>query len=156
MANALPIPIECSEIVPNLYMGSRPPPGPWIMRNGFRALVLAACDFQPPSTSYPGVDIARIPLQDEENSLSPQQALVVTRLSRILSKRIRARDKVLVTCNQGRNRSGLVTALILTSLTGMSGLEAVLQVKAKRQSPWGLAFTNETFISYLMRIPAAA
>ena len=143
--------VECSKIADGLYMGSRPVRGPWVRVRGFNVLVLTACDFQPPAADYPGVEVGRVPIDDA--TLLPDEALAVTRMARIIASRIRRGDKILITCNHGRNRSGLVTALTLARLAGCSGIEAALQVKANRRSPFGEALTNASFIEYLMKVP---
>lgn len=59
---------------------------------------------------------------------------------------IRQGGAVLVHCHGGRNRSGLVNALIVRELDGCSGEEAMLRVKAARKG----SLVNEHFCNYLM------
>ena len=54
---------------------------------------------------------------------------------------------VVTMCSMGRNRSGLLSALILTRVRGMSGREAGQFVRSKVPE----ALTNEAFASYLER-----
>lgn len=145
-------PIEASKIAPKLWMGSRPPPGPYAGRM-FDVLVLCAGEYQPMSEWYPGCEVLRIDLDDAE--LSAGHALAASHLGAQIAKRIRLQKRVLVTCNQGRNRSGLVTALALTHLTGSSGADAANAVRMRRQSPYGPALTNDHYLRALYDIPAA-
>jgi protein-tyrosine phosphatase len=71
-----------------------------------------------------------------------------------LARRIREGRTVLVTCQQGRNRSGLVTALTLVALTGASGNRCARAVKARRHSPYGEALCNRDFLDLLRSIPS--
>ena len=59
-----------------------------------------------------------------------------------VARRVRRGRGVLVTCAQGRNRSGLVSCITLHLLTGMRGAEAVAHVKRMRGR---LACTNPQF-----------
>lgn len=54
-------------------------------------------------------------------------------------------ERVLVTCMQGRNRSGLVDALALVMVLGCAGREALEQVQIARPN----ALTNPAFARFL-------
>lgn len=62
------------------------------------------------------------------------------------AQRLEAGDRLLVRCQQGWNRSGLVTALILLRF-GVSGADAVETIRAAR-SEWCLC--NRDFEEYLL------
>lgn len=62
---------------------------------------------------------------------------------------IQAGGVVLVHCWGGRNRSGLITALALTRLQGITGAEAARTVKAVRRG----ALVNRFFVNYLETHP---
>jgi protein-tyrosine phosphatase len=64
--------------------------------------------------------------------------------------------KVLVTCMQGRNRSGLVVALALHMLSGAGGAAAMRMVRARRQAAEGPALANLAFMKLLENIPPRA
>lgn len=70
-------------------------------------------------------------------------------LGRVLAGRIEAGTGVLVMCNAGRNRSGLLSALIVRERLGISG-ERALEV-VQRQRPNALA--NENFCAFLVSLP---
>lgn len=57
---------------------------------------------------------------------------------------------VLVACLQGRNRSGLVVALALRLLCGISGVQAVQVLREARPT----ALSNATFEAYVMGLGA--
>jgi hypothetical protein len=56
---------------------------------------------------------------------------------------------LLTMCNAGRNRSGLLSALVLRSLYGLSGEAALTIVRANRP----LAVANPEFESFLRTLP---
>jgi len=146
-------PLEAHEIVPRLWMGSRPEPGPALATMGFDVLALCAMEYQPTTEWYPGIVIGRIRLDDAE--LSAGQALQAFQLAAQLAKMIKMKKRVLVTCAQGRNRSGLITALTMVALTGCSGFEACHAVRVRRQSPFGPALMNHHYMTAICEIPAA-
>ncbi len=147
-------PVEANEIAQHLWMGSRPPPGPQLRRCAVDVVVLCAFEYQPDDAWYPGVRVERITLNDAE--LSGAEALEAFQLGAQLAREVKHRQRrVLITCSQGRNRSGLITALALTQLTGCSGLEACQLVRARRQSPFGAALTNHHYIEALASVPPA-
>lgn len=75
------------------------------------------------------------------------------RLADLAADHIRAgRGGVLVQCQAGRNRSGLLNALIVRQLNGCTGAEAVAVVRAGRRS----ALVNPQFAAYLAGLPAPA
>jgi hypothetical protein len=63
---------------------------------------------------------------------------------------VRGGSSVVVMCERGMNRSGLVTALIVRELEGLSGADAVALVRARRAG----ALKNLDFVNYLETLPA--
>ena len=150
-------PIDAHQIASKLWMGAAPPPGVTLASCGFNILVLCAKEFQPPAEWYPGVDVARVHLNDDGKSpFSAADAFAAYQLSSQLAKCIKFGQRVLITCWEGRNRSGLVTALTLTQLTGCSGADAARTVRFRRVPRKGPALVNQEFVDALMMIPAAA
>jgi hypothetical protein len=146
-------PVEANEIAPRLWMGSRPEPGPKLRACGVDILVLCAMEYQPQPEWYPGVDVQRIHLDDAE--LPGREALEAFQLASHLAKELKRGRCVLVTCQQGRNRSGLITALALTQFTGCSGIEAAHAVRARRLSPFGPALSNHHYVEALSTVAPA-
>ena len=72
-------------------------------------------------------------------------AEVVETLGVRVAEEIKRGGVVLVHCWGGRNRSGLVTALALTRLRGITGAEAVRAVRGVRRG----ALVNQFFVNYL-------
>jgi hypothetical protein len=142
--------IDAQEIVPNLWMGSAPPQGRELASKGFQVVTLCAFEHQPTAESFPGVAVARIDLDDAE--LSGKQFFEAVQLAQHLASAIRNGEKVLITCAQGRNRSGLITALTICWNTGCSGRTAVKAVQLRRKSPFGPALTNSHYVKALSRI----
>lgn len=132
-------------------MGSAPPHGDALRRHGFHILVLCALEYQPEAAAFPGVDVARIHLDDAElHGPDFERAL---HLSTRLSRALRVGKKILVTCAQGRNRSGLVTALTLADASGCGGRVATHVVKQRRRAPFGQALSNDHYVAALKRVP---
>ena len=81
----------------------------------------------------------------------PDADLALADLDRLLRaarwayERWQAGDRVLVRCQAGLNRSGLVTALVLMQ-DGYSPVEAIALIRLRR-SPWALC--NDDFVRWL-------
>lgn len=145
--------IEASEICPRLWVGSFPATGWTLADAGFDTLVLCACDHQPPTHLFPGVEVARIDLIDDGSPITHDHFQEAIRLAAALAHRVRAGSNVLCTCRHGRNRSGLVAALALAALTGCGGRRASDVVRERRRSPYGPALTNDGFVRALSMVP---
>lgn len=146
--------VDANEIITGLWMGSAPPVGRTLARAGFHVLALCAEEYQPSAEAYPSVEIARTSLVDDGSPLTFMQLDEVLDVSRGLAETVRKGRCVLVTCVQGRNRSGLVTAMTLSRLTGMSGTDAVWAVRARRCSLHGPALTNRHYVEAMRVVPS--
>lgn len=140
--------LEATEIIPRLYQGSRPPLGGAVSAEKFSAVVLAAKEFQPPSQLFQGVRVIYVPLEDTR--LMPHDFLAAQRASQLAIEAYLTGGKVLVTCLAGINRSGLVTALVLHGLTGMSGSDAVKLIRRRRP----IALLNRSYLQALRSLPS--
>lgn len=143
---------DAHKIAPGLWMGSKPHPGSMLRSHGIDIVVLCAMEHQPSAEWFPGVEVARIFLDDAE--LDGADAFAAMHLASQLAKEIKCGRTVLVTCRQGRNRSGLVTALTFAQLTGCSGLDAVEAVRRRRHAPSGPVLSNHHYTTALSTIPA--
>ena len=112
-------------------------------------IVLCAEEYQKSNRSFPGVVVVLAPNVDEEKPLTKKQIGTASNAARIVARAVREKKKVLVTCLAGRNRSGLVTAMALCLLYGVSGKEAVEKVQKERKG----ALTNKEFVTFLETIP---
>jgi hypothetical protein len=147
--------LDVSRVLPGLYIGSKPMPGPHLCRAGFDALVLCAEEIQPPSALFPGVLVIHAGIRDDCD-LSRSERLLALRAATEVARLVRRGQRVLVTCQQGRNRSGLVTAAAVHMLTGVSGRRAASHVQRRRQTPLGPALSNPCFVELLRRLPRNA
>jgi protein-tyrosine phosphatase len=143
-------PIDATELLPELYQGSAPPPGSPVAAWGFDALVLSAKEFQPPAAAYPGVQIIRARLDDSGLPMTSDEWRQALRAAEHAANVVLRGGRVLVTCVMGRNRSGLVSALAIYLLTGLPGTEIVREVKRRRPE----ALSNQWFVGALERLPA--
>ena len=147
--------IEASKITDGLWQGSVPPFGRTLSRSGFGVVVLCAQEHQPSADNFPGVDVARIDLIDDGTPLTRDQFKKSLFLSAHLCRAMRRGSQVLVTCMQGRNRSGLIAALTLARATGCDGHTATRAIQERRNGPFGPALTNSQYVKALKLIPAA-
>lgn len=137
---------DATQIAPKLYQGSAPPPGNELRSRGFDVLVLCAEEIQPDAVHFPGVTVIYAPMDDgfyvPEHVAHPAAMKV--------ARALRAGKRVLVTCAMGLNRSGLVTGLALWYAAHWSGETCVARIQSNRRG----ALFNNTFASYLKRLPA--
>jgi hypothetical protein len=139
---------DATAIAAGLYQGGEPPTGGELRRCGFTTLVLCAEEHQLGSAHYPGVAVIHAPADDA--ALTDAAWRTAAQAAALVASRLRAGERVLVTCHAGRNRSGLVSALALHMLTGISGAEAARIVRSRRRA----ALTNRWFLAALFRVPA--
>jgi hypothetical protein len=132
-----------------LYQGSAPPPGHVLSRLGFDVLVLTAEELLPLQSAehFPGLEVILCPLHDHETlkDLRPGDMDRAAATAKLLADRLRDGKQVLVTCNEGRNRSGLIDALVTHLLTGKPGAWCVNHVRSHRF----MALRNPLFVREL-------
>lgn len=129
-----------SRIKGGLYQAGYPLGSP--SREGFDVVVLCAKEFQPEPERYLGTRVIYAPMNDV--ALTPEIAGTAHAAASEALDLYRQGASVLVTCAWGKNRSGLVTGLMLVG-EGYSGDEAVRLIRAKRPG----ALFNESFAEYL-------
>jgi hypothetical protein len=156
-----------SEISPGHWQSGFPVDGDKLHRAGFDVLVLAANELQPSRPGsiehkvacavaeevvdfdFPGVEIITAPLDDSDGPTPEEAAIATAGAERVLDALSRNK-RVLVSCQAGRNRSGLISALVLAGRYGLSGKAAAQIVRLRRKG----ALTNESFSKFLSSIPA--
>lgn len=123
-----------TEILPFLWMGPKPPEGHFLADLGFRHLVLCAVEHQPPASRFPGVrKVNHCPLDDSRPvPPTPEEWRIACLHATAAAIDANAGRKVIVTCQQGINRSGLVTALAAALILNCSGEAAVELVRTMR------------------------
>ena len=124
-----------------LAQGARPPVG---VRLPFDVIVLAAWEYQP---KMPGYEVMHVPLDDEfELPVTTEDHMRIQAAARAVARRVRAGRRVLVTCHQGRNRSGVIAGLALVEL-GMPRNQVVRRIRTLRNgltNPHFYAMVNGT------------
>jgi Dual specificity phosphatase, catalytic domain len=136
---------DFNRIAPKLYMGCAPPPGNW-WQGKFGVIVFCAKEYQPSDEGFPRV--IRCPIDDA--NINGRDAMKAVQAAREVCKALHAGQRVLVTCMQGRNRSGLVTALALI-MNGVSAQSAIQMIQSARPN----ALTNPSFVWWLNRLKYA-
>ena len=141
-----------SPMTPHLSQGSAPTALSdfAVLRADFDVLVLCAAEYQPSGSLFPGIEVIHAPFDDAGDGPDGSDIQTARAAAQAVVSRVRRGKRVLVTCWLGVNRSGLVTALALTDLLGISGAAAVDHVRARRP----IALRNPHFVSYLKRVPA--
>lgn len=142
---------DANHIAHNIWQGSAPrtPEVQANLHRQFDVLVLTAEEYQPPAASFPGVEVIHAGFDDSGQPMKADEFRLASAASAVVADRVRAGYRVLVTCWQGRNRSGLVTALALHRLTGAPGKECMRTVQERRPQ----ALTNRYFQRALEKLP---
>jgi len=125
-------------------MGGCPPPD-FPVGQYFDCLILAAQEYQVPWL-FPEVQTALAKLNDDGSPMTKQEAIEAIRAAGRAIWWLNQGLRVLVTCFAGRNRSGLITALVLCKGVGLSPNEAI---DAIRQARGPHAFRNSYFEAFL-------
>lgn len=146
--------LDVTRLINGLYMGSLPPTGDTLSNAGFAGLFLCAYEYQPRSSEIPNVRIYHVPLDDND-----ARPLTLSEKSQILAagstaaSLVRRGARILVTCAQGRNRSGVVAAVALSQLSGRTPAEAgtfIRKVRVGRDG--GTAMMNNSFNEFLAEL----
>jgi hypothetical protein len=136
--------IDANEIIPGLYQGSIPPEGPLLRSAGVGMLVLAAIEHQPSARRFPGVAVLHAPLDDHLDPMTLEEVLLIRVMGQLVAEHVAGGGAVLVTCQAGLNRSGIITAAALCQL-GLSPRQAVRQIRRQRPG----ALRNHSFVQHL-------
>lgn len=137
------------QIFKGLFQGSRPLPGYTLGHEGFKLLVLCAEEYQPEANNWPNLTVIHAPNDDDFSRPPTRDELrLALRAARQAVPILEGGGKVLSTCWQGWNRSGLVSALILHLWLGVSGERAIRMVQRGRRG----ALRNPGFQDVLRRL----
>ena len=130
---------DADEVATRLFVGSKPPPG---AHPQYDAIVLAAIEYQPPANLFPGTEVIHAPFDDAPGRLmSHDEIVTATKAAARVARRLRAGRRVLVTCAMGLNRSGLIAALAMHDVYGMSADEIIKRLRRARGA-WALSNPN--------------
>lgn len=144
---------NATRIAPRLWMGAHPPHGQALRQAGFSTLILCAKELQEPPAFWPGIAVLGAPLDDSGMPMLPIEKVTALSAARCAAESLHADHRVLVTCAQGRNRSGLVAALALHMLYGMSGDDCRAWIKRQRDPmlPHGREALANTYFTQFLR-----
>jgi protein-tyrosine phosphatase len=141
--------LEADEIVQQLWQGSLPRKGDFVAKHGFDCLVLCAMEYQPAAEEFLGIDVIYAPNDDDPfRAPSRDELAIAVKAAREVADRLQAGQNVLSTCMQGRNRSGLVSALALHFWKGWEGRYCVDLIQQQRPT----SLTNRGFVAVLERL----
>jgi len=105
--------LDCNEIVPGIWQGSKPPRGRAVGTAGFDVLVLCAAEHQPKPERFPGLKtLVSVPMWDNFDA-GPDTLSMAKQAGALLADRWMSGQNLLITCRMGLNRSGLVTGMTL-------------------------------------------
>jgi protein-tyrosine phosphatase len=134
-----------ARIGPGLYMGRRPPPDHKIGLV-FDVVVLCAYEYQPKAGDYGRALVLHVPLDDMEGKPPTEhEKQLAAEAGQAVAGWIRHGKRVLVTCRQGRNRSGWVTGVALLEL----GEPVQRAIDAIRKARGQDALDNPYFVTAL-------
>lgn len=142
---------DVSLVAPNLFVGSRPPPGRY---RWLGVLALCAQEYQPPSFAFPGVAVLHVPLDDDpRRPMYDVEVALAMSNARTIARYLQTGQRVLVTCALGLNRSALVAGLAMQRAFGMSSDEVIDQIRTARSES---ALGNKNFTRLLRACDADA
>lgn len=123
---------EYSWIINNLAQGSFPGTAKTAFDN-FDVIVLCAEEHQPKWKVPNGKYLFKMPLDDDCYQQVPLEVgRIVCEVAHAAGSYHVAGMRVLTSCHQGRNRSGITTALILMMFYGMDAKRAIDLIRSQR------------------------
>jgi len=139
--------LDVTRLAARLYQGSYPRTP--IRPCGFQVLVLCAKELQQRAPEA-GLRVLHCPLDDRADvSFSRSEWLRANRVAEEVVDLLGRGARILTTCAEGRNRSGLVNGLVLYRISALNGAECVEHIRQRRAG----ALTNEQFVEALCRLP---
>lgn len=143
--------LDADKIVSRLYQGSFPEPEDAV-RRGFDVVVFCARGAQPDRAwlrAAPRIVAINAGINDDPwIPLSAADQRKVIGAATHVASRWKRGARVLITCQAGLNRSGLVTALALRNL-GIDRRVAVILIRQRREG----ALFNPLFVRYINDLP---
>ncbi|NMR21681.1 dual specificity protein phosphatase family protein [Cellulomonas fimi] len=138
-----------TELLPGrLWQGGCPVDFDWVRETGIDVVLdIADPDAHPPVGATDGLLYVKAPLVDGDTL--PDWTLV-SGLADLAARFIGDGRRVFVHCTFGRNRSGLLAALVVREVLGIPGGEALRHVQDRRPR----TVNNEAFAAWLRSLPA--
>lgn len=137
-----------SRILPRLWMGPHPPESLAPAQAGFSHLFLCAWERQ---GTFPGVSVRRVALDDADRMPTTSEVMRAFVAAHEIGALLPRGARILVTCSEGRNRSGLVVGLALIEM-GFAPDQSIEWLRARRRAdlpPDRPALTNPHFVAFL-------
>lgn len=136
-----------TEIRPGLFMGSKRALSPEFPI--FTMYVSMAREIRPPKSVMGRFDSMWVKMDDVDWDFQndPQTVRSLMDVSETLAQLVREGHQVLIICNMGMNRSGLMTALVLMQL-GWPLSKALKKIKQRHRCTLG----NQSFIEFLRHL----
>lgn len=129
----------------DLWMGPAPAPVRTLYE-AFDCLVLCAREYQIPEC-FPGMEVTTACLHDNGEPMRPHEPAEAVKAAGKVVRWLGEGKRVLVTCWQGRNRSGLVAAIALCKGPDeMTPAKAIARIRRARGPG---ALSNEHFVKFL-------
>jgi hypothetical protein len=145
--------VPVGEVVPNLFVGCKPPEGTALRDLGFSLLVLCAEEHQPSAGAFPGVEVLRPKLKDDGSESAAEVLRGALPHARAVASALARGKKVLVTCQWGYNRSGVVAGLALR-MRGYSPTQVLAALRKARPAHQGLeALGSPEYREAMVRAP---
>lgn len=140
--------MDATRLVERFYIGSAPDgSGP------FSYIAFCAQEFQPTSEQFPDIVVHLIPLLDNDDPISPEDAKTLWQHADTLASAWRQGHHILVTCIMGRNRSALLSTLALSRIFRLEPRVVAARVQELRTDPTGVsALQNPVFWEFLQSI----
>jgi len=138
---------DLDRVAHNLFVGKAPPCG-GLVGWPLDTVVLTAMEYQPPSSCFPGMEVLRANLDDSGAPILEREVREALTVGAKVSRRLRRGKAVLVTCAQGRNRSGMVAAIALI-MAGADANEAITRIR-KARGP--MALSNPAFVRVVQAV----
>ena len=153
--------LDASQVVGELWQGAYPTAVPNLSKL-IDVLVLCARELQPPPRVFPGIEIWYVPLYDRDYPLMPEEKVLAHIAAFHIRRSLDKGKSVLVTCNKGLNRSGLVSALSLmypvdSALRGWPAIKtpgcltSIQAIQLVRRARGQNALQNKHFLEHLVK-----
>ncbi len=139
-----------SRIAPKIWQGPCPPSYERAVQDGFAVLVFCADEIQPEADPPRQLQVLRAPMDDNPyRPINASEWALAHRAAAQVARASHEGHRCLVTCAAGLNRSGLVNALALHYRFGLSGRDAIEQVRRNRGQA---ALHNASFVAQLLTL----
>lgn len=146
--------LRAVRVAQGIYQGPCPSSAEEVRRNGFHVLTFCAREIQPyiPEHERHGLLVLYAPLNDSPvNPMTDDEWAEAKRAGHEIARMTSTGSRALTTCAIGLNRSGVVNALALHYRFGVSGAEAIDQIRRTRGAN---ALGNPSFVERLRRLSA--